>query len=158
MLWSFKISYRNEISLENFHVPWPGSNQQPLVQMFPFLPRTRKCMTHTHLLLNCTRCFDAFSTLLPRAAPAVVAFLEHVRFSRIQHPVAAFSTALRSTLLSRNFDKAVVQTQIVSYRILPTLFIISVIREFVHDKLVNAIKRYPLIRRRRDRHGYEGNV
>lgn len=51
-----------------------------------------------------------------------------------------------------HFDEALVQREIVSYRVLPALFVLTVVWEVGHDVLVDAVERQPLLRRLANSH------
>ena len=68
---------------------------------------------------------------------AVVAVLEHVIAVGIERPEGALA---RSTLLARHFDETVVETEIVTDRVLPALFVFSIVGEAIHDELVDAVQ------------------
>lgn len=81
--------------------------------------------------------------------------VEHTSWVRIECPVAAFA---RFFVVARDFDEALVQTEIVSNGILPALLVISVVRIFVHDVLIDVAQRYFAIGRRIDGHCNQCNV
>lgn len=87
--------------------------------------------------------------------PSVVAVFKHVQALGVQGPVAAFPGP---ALLSRYFDETVVQGEVVANRILPTLLVVMVKRETVHDELIDAAQRRALVRCALDGHGDECNV
>lgn len=60
--------------------------------------------------------------------------------------------------MSGHFYEAFVQAQVVSYRILPALFIIFVIWEVFHDVLVDAVKSETFLGAAAYRHHNEGIV
>jgi len=65
--------------------------------------------------------------LLEASPPAqVAAVVEHVVAIWIQHPVAAFARLL---VVTRHFDEAFVQRQIMAYRVLPALLVFSIVRK-----------------------------
>lgn len=101
--------------------------------------------------------------LSPGFSPSVVSLFKHVDSLRIQHPVTALSvlqTVPRTAvqLVPRNFHKTIVQTQIVPYGVLPSLSVLPIIGEVVHDEPVDSAQREPLFRRRTDGHGDQGDV
>ena len=64
----------------------------------------------------------------------VIALFEHVLALRVERPV--ISLAL-SSALSRDFDEALVERQVVTNRILPPFLVLLVKREFVDNELVD---------------------
>lgn len=60
--------------------------------------------------------------------------------------------------MSRNFEKTLVQGEVVSNRVLPSLFVFSVVWKVLHDELVDAIQCEPLVLRRLDGHHDKGIV
>lgn len=81
--------------------------------------------------------------------------VEHTSWVRIECPVAAFA---RFFVVARHFDEALVQTEIVSDGILPALLVISVVRIFVHDVLIDVAERNFAVGRRIDGHCNQCNV
>ena len=63
--------------------------------------------------------------------------LEHVLAIGRERPVIPLS---RLSFFPRDFHKAIVQTQIMSNRILPPLLVVMVIWESVHNELVDAVQ------------------
>lgn len=88
-------------------------------------------------------------------AASVVAVFEHVVTGRIECPKGAFA---RPAFLARYFDETVVQTQIVSDGVLPSLAVLAVVREPLHDELVDAVERDLVVVGRLDGHGDQGDV
>jgi len=97
-----------------------------------------------------------------RSSAPVISLLEHFAGGWVQCPVAAFPCyvilIIRACLVSRHFHETVVQTKIMSYAVLPALPILSVVRELVHDELVNSRERQSPFRRRIDGHRYQSDV
>ena len=93
----------------------------------------------------------------PLHAPtsAVVALLKHVLAGGIKRPVVSFPL---SASLTRNFNEALVQGEVVADRVLPALFILLVEWEFVDDVLVDAVQGQSLLRWVADGHGNQGDV
>lgn len=70
------------------------------------------------------------------ATPSVISLLEHIICRWIQHPIASFARTIDATiftaarrLVARHFDEAIVQREIVANRILPSLFILTIVWE-----------------------------
>ncbi len=78
------------------------------------------------------------SALEALLTPQVAAVLKHVARLGMQRPVAALARSLRT---SRHLDKAVVEAQRVSDRVLPALLILAVVGKQVHDELVDLAER-----------------
>ena len=76
----------------------------------------------------------ALKILLLCTHSPVIALFEHVLALRVERPV--ISLAL-SSALSRHFDEALVERQVVTNRILPPFLVLLVKREFVDDELVD---------------------
>ena len=53
----------------------------------------------------------------------------------MEGPVGTFARSVRP---SRDLDEAVVEAEVVSQRILPSLGVLSVVWEVVHDELINV--------------------
>lgn len=86
----------------------------------------------------------------PSSQLACSASNEHdVVARRIQRPVIAFT---RVVVGSGYLYEALIQGEIMSYRVLPSLFILSVIRKILEDVIVNAAQRQLSLRTRTDRH------
>ena len=64
-----------------------------------------------------------------------IAIFEHFLAVWVECPVIAFTGF---PFLARDFEKAIVETQIVANGILPTLLVLLVVREFLHDEFVDA--------------------
>lgn len=73
----------------------------------------------------------------------------------MKSPIAALAGSIGSTWY---LDEAVVERQVVTQRVLPLLRVRPIVRELVHDELVNVTKREHLVRRRLDGHGRESYV
>lgn len=63
------------------------------------------------------------------------AVLEHVAAVGVQGPEGALSRLVRS---SRDLDEAVVEAQVVSQAVLPSLGVLPVVGESLHDELVDV--------------------
>lgn len=61
---------------------------------------------------------------------------EHIIRGRVQHPVVALP---RVVVMSRYLHEAFVQAEVVPDGVLPALFVLLVVREVLHDVLVNAV-------------------
>lgn len=73
----------------------------------------------------------------------------------MEGPVRSLSWAVRTT---RDFDETVVEAQIVSERVLPTLSVLPVVGEAVHDELVDVREGKHSLRGVIQRHGGERDV
>ena len=62
----------------------------------------------------------------------------------MKSPIGSFSGSVRS---SGNLDETVVETEIVTERVLPSLGVFPVVGKVVHDELVNFRKRQHPLRR-----------
>lgn len=91
----------------------------------------------------------------PFAASQETSILEHVPTAGVQSPETALTWLVWA---SRDFNKAVVEGQVVAQGVLPPLSVFSIIRESIHDELVNFTERQHLLRAALDRHGSEGDV
>lgn len=67
---------------------------------------------------------------------------EDVFTARVQHPVVALP---RVVVVPRHLHEALVQREVVSDRVLPALFVLTVVREVPHDVLVDAVESQPLL-------------
>ena len=47
--------------------------------------------------------------------------------------------------MSRHLDEALVETEVVTYRVLPALLVLAVVGKVGHDKLVDAVERELLV-------------
>ena len=74
-------------------------------------------------------------TLEPFAPSQEAAVVEHILAGWIQSPVVAFAGIPR---LSRDLDEAVVQREVVTYRVLPGGEPLAIIGESVHDELADS--------------------
>lgn len=95
----------------------------------------------THICMQLCREQMVCVSLASCATPSIISLFEHIISRRIQHPVAAFArtvdagdavfaaVARRWGLVACHFDETIVQREIVSYRILPTLFVLAVVWE-----------------------------
>lgn len=89
--------------------------------------------------------------------------LEHFAGGRVQGPVTSLSDCMtfaivRTRPVSRYLHEAIIQAKVVSYAVLPTLPVLPVVGEPVHDELVDAGKRQPSLRRRVDRHRDQSDI
>ena len=73
----------------------------------------------------------------------------------MQRPEAALARLL---VVARDLHEALVQRQVVADRVLPTLLVLAVEREALHDELVDAVERHSLVLLTHDGHGDECNV
>lgn len=89
------------------------------------------------------------------SSPQKAAVLKHVIRVRVEGPVAAFA---RFFVIARHFDKALVQGQVVSDTVLPTLLVVPVKGKALHNKLINTVKGHLLVRGVLDGHSDERNV
>lgn len=65
---------------------------------------------------------------------------EDVVRRRVQHPVVPFPGIV---IVTRDFHETLIQTQIVSNRVLPALLVLLVVGEVLHDVLIDAVEREP---------------
>uniref|UniRef100_A0A182ILT3 Uncharacterized protein n=1 Tax=Anopheles atroparvus TaxID=41427 RepID=A0A182ILT3_ANOAO len=95
--------------------------------------------------------------LLLEAAPAAQErpVVEHVVRVRIERPVAALARLL---VVPGHLHEALVEAEVVPDRVLPALLVVPVVREPVHDVLVDAVQRDLLVRRVLDRHRDQRDV
>lgn len=102
-------------------------------------------------------CIHAFVGIYLRSplSSSVVAILEHVFAVGVQSPVVSFAWF---SFLSRDFHEAVVQAQVVTNGVLPALLVLMVVREPVHDELVDTVQCYFTVRSVLHSHGDERNV
>jgi hypothetical protein len=80
--------------------------------------------------------------LEPLSAPQEAAVLEHVPTHWMQGPVAALA---RPVWAAWDLDKTVIEGQVMSQRVLPSLRVLPVIREPIHDELVDLAQRQHLL-------------
>lgn len=90
---------------------------------------------------------------LPAAQKAAV--LKHVSAARVQSPEAALPRLVGP---AGDFDEAVVERKVVAQRVLPALSVLPVVREPVHDELVDVTEGEHLLRTALDGHGRQGDV
>lgn len=76
--------------------------------------------------------------LIPLPPPQETPIVKHILRQRIQGPVVSFPRIPR---LPRYFDEAVVQTQIMPNRVLPSGELFSVVRKPGHDELTDTTER-----------------
>ena len=93
--------------------------------------------------------------LEPLPSPEEAPVLEHIPAQGVQGPVGALA---RPVGPARDLDKTVVEGQIVTQRVLPTLRVLPVVGEAVHDELVDLAERQHLLGRALNRHSREGYV
>lgn len=91
----------------------------------------------------------------PFASSQETSILKHVPAAGVQSPETALA---RLIWAAGDFNEAVVEGQVVSQGVLPSLSVFSIIRESIHDELVNFTERQHLLRAALDRHGSEGDV
>ena len=80
---------------------------------------------------------------------------EDVVAGRVQHPVVTFA---RVVVVARHLDETLVERQVVADRVLPSLFVVPVVREVLHDELVDAVECQALLGAAPDGHHDEGVV
>ena len=86
----------------------------------------------------------ASPSLSRRSSSSVISMFEHSISRRIKCPVTSFTRRMlilinrRGCFFSRYLNETVIQAEIVSYTILPTLSIISVIWKSVHDEAIDT--------------------
>lgn len=69
--------------------------------------------------------------------PSIIARFEHLIRTGRQSPIVPFA---RSTFVSWQLDETVVQAQIVSYRVLPTLTILAIVGKVIHDEAIYTVQ------------------
>ena len=94
-------------------------------------------------------------SLVALAATEERSVVEHVLCHGIQSPIVSLAGIAR---FARDLDETVVETEIVSDRILPGWESIAIVRESIHDELADAAQCELLVRSRKDGHRYEGDV
>lgn len=67
---------------------------------------------------------------------------EDVVTARVQHPVVALA---RVVVVPGHLDEALIEAEVVSDGVLPALLVLPVVREVLHDELVDAVERQPLL-------------
>lgn len=85
----------------------------------------------------------------------VAAVLEHVARVWVQGPVGALAGLVGR---AGHLDEAVVEGERVADGVLPALLVLAVVREEVHDPLVDLVEGQHLVARLLDGHGDEGDV
>lgn len=60
--------------------------------------------------------------------------------------------------MPRNFHEALIETEIVSNGILPSLLVVAIVREIFHDVLINSIKCQSFLRALSDGQHNEGII
>lgn len=93
--------------------------------------------------------------LISPPPPPIVAVFEHVSATVGQCPIISFPGISFS---SWNFAEAVVERQVVTNRVLPTLLVLSVVGKIVHDELIDAIQSNLPFRCLSNSHSDECNV
>ena len=96
-----------------------------------------------------------FQQLESLPSPQEAAVLKHVPAHGVQCPVASFAGTVWA---ARDFDKAVIERQVVPEGVLPTLSILPVVGKPVGDELVDLKESHHLVRRALDGHGCQGDV
>lgn len=87
--------------------------------------------------------------------PQKTPVLKHVSAARVQSPETALTGLVRS---AGDLDEAVVEGEVVAQGVLPPLRVLPVVREPVHDELVNVTEGEHLLRAALDGHGRQGDV
>ncbi len=80
---------------------------------------------------------------------------KHVTTARMQSPKTALAGLVRP---AGDLNETVIEGEVVSQRVLPTLRVLPVIRKPVHDELVNLTQGKHLLRAALNGHGREGDV
>ena len=95
--------------------------------------------------------------LQPEALPAAQqgTVLEHGNGLGVEGPVGALA---RHVVAPRHLNETIVETQVVSQRVLPSLGVVSVVGKVVHDELVDVGERQHLVRGLHEGHGGKGDV
>ena len=91
----------------------------------------------------------------PLPSPEQGTVLEHGDGLGVKGPICALPGAV---MTPRDLDEAVVEAKVVSERILPSLRVLPVVGEVVHDELVYVGERKHLLRRPHQSHGGERDV
>lgn len=87
--------------------------------------------------------------------PQKTSIFEHVSALRMKRPVASLAGPVWSP---RQFDEAVVEAEVVPQTVLPSLRVFSVVREAVHDELVDFAQSHDLVSGALYGHGCESDV
>ena len=98
---------------------------------------------------------DRLWQLEPLSSSKEWSILKHVSTGRMESPIRSFARSVRS---SRNLDEAVIEREIMSQRILPSLSIFSIVRKAIHDELVNVTESQHLLSWRLDCHECQGDI
>lgn len=96
--------------------------------------------------------FVELETLAPAEKRAV---LKHVDGVWMEGPVGTFAGSVGT---SRHLQETVVERQIVTQRVLPSLRVLPVVREALHDVTIDVGEREHPLRRRQDGHRRQGDV
>lgn len=110
-----------------------------------------ECMTLGVLLFLPERILLLESTPTSQVRSVV----EHIVRVGIQCPVAALA---RFLVIARYLDKALVETEVVTDRVLPSLLIVAIVRKVLHDVLIDAVQRHFLVGCIADSLGDECNI
>ena len=94
-------------------------------------------------------------TLKTFLSPEVTSVFKHVSRLRMKSPKGSFARLVRS---SRNFDKAIIEGKRMTYRVLPSLLILTIVWEVIHDKLINFTQSQHLRCRLLNSHGNQTDV
>ena len=119
------------------------------VPALTLLPGRRVLLQSVLLLLHGVLLFE------PSSSAQEASVLEHVVRVWVQRPVAPLAGFL---VIAGNFDKTLVQRQVVSDAVLPALLVVAIKREPLHDELINPVEGHLLVRRVLDSHGDERDV
>ena len=115
-----------------------------------------KSLLRRHECWHMAKFWDGVSSLEPLLSPPQAAIHEHVFAGWIQHPVVPLT---RLPLLSRNLHKALVQRQVVTDGVLPTLLaVFPVVGKVVSDELADFCKSETLGGRAFNCHCYQSDV
>ena len=80
---------------------------------------------------------------------------EDVIAAGVQHPVVALP---RVVVVPGHLDEALIEAEVVADGVLPALLVLPVVREVLHDELVDAVEREPLLGALPDGHHDQGVV
>ena len=80
---------------------------------------------------------------------------EHIVTRGVQHPVVSLPGVV---IVPGDLDEALVQTEIVSNRVLPALLIVLIIREILHDEFINPVQGESFLGTTPNGHHYQGVV
>jgi hypothetical protein len=89
------------------------------------------------------------------SSPQIGSVIKHVIGIWIQCPVA---TLARLLIIPRDFHEAFIEAKVMSYTILPALFVLSIVWKAFHDELIDSIECTTFVWCILNGHCYECNV